>query len=189
MGYIIQVWPRCVPCTVCRAYMCRVYDAIFFRKTKKQQATSPNCLGQLMMLFALSFNTGHCSTTTSRFAGSDNFSLSTMMTKSVNQSTTTLRSVFENSSEKHSTRPFRLNAHDNTVVASQISNQLPVFCRVYFACVYLSRPRLTPEWRFHLKHTRSLSYSYTSANLACLPYTLRFNPATQTPDFVQSYAF
>ena len=77
---------------------------------------------------------------------------------------------------------FRRNSNI-IVVGSQISTSF-LYSAVYYLLVYNpSRPCLTPERRFHLNQTRSLSYSYISPNQTCLPYILTFNPAPQPPKF------
>ena len=86
---------------------------------------------------------------------------------------------------KLSARPLSLKLHEQYRGCQSDINQLPILCRIFFACIRInpSRPCLTPECRFHLNQTRSLSYSYISPNQTCLPYILTFNPAPQPPKF------
>ena len=74
------------------------------------------------------------------------------------------------------------------MVASYLVDANESQSAVYYLLVHNpSRPCLTPERRFHLSRTRSLSPTSISHNQTYLSMsTTIFNPALQTPDFLRS---
>ena len=117
----------------------------------------------------------------------------THVSQPVHQNSSQLRKFFG----KLSATPFQpQSSRTIPVVAGQISTSY-LCSAVYSLLVYScnpSRPCLTPECRFHLNQTRSLSYSYISPSQTCLPCMSRFNPAPQTadflpPGFLQAYTY